>query len=572
MATGFSHEEELELEQRELAELYNAELIPGTEIMRDLPDVRFIRGSNGQVLVPQPHNHPNDPLNWTIFWKLITVVGVMLVTMISAFGPLSISPQVDYYMEEWDRSLADVLQFSGVCILVLGFSNFLWIPIATRFGRRPALLLSTLLGIGANIWRARATSYQSFIGASAVHGVAAGPSETFGPLMIADVIFLHDRGRYMGIYLWGYMGMLMIGPTVAGRMTELYGWRSFWWLNTALYAFLLVFLMIVPETKWNRNAPDDFYTGGEKASGPASSDEQRSQNPSNNKTEVDVMDAPNKEDFPSPVDESARSADPAAIEHHDTYLGKGKPCRDQFSFYPKVARGYDEDIKRLILVPFELFAYPIVEWAAFVYSFSASSFLVVNLTAAQVFSAEPYNMTAGQIGYLNFGTWVGACFGLVTSGPLSDWLSMRATTRNNGIREPEMRLPTIIPYTLLLIVGSTIVAVGYENQWRWEVIVIVGYAFLGAQTASLPTIALTYAIDSYKPAAGDILLNVTINKNLWGYGVSKFLTSWILSSGFVPPIITILALNIAVMLPGIPLYFYGKKVRKWSKNSHLHKM
>jgi MFS family permease len=73
----------------------------------------------------------------------------------------------------------------GVCILVLGFSNFIWVPFARAFGRRPMLLVSTLLGIGAAIWRARARSYDSFLGASIVSGIACGPGETFGPMVRA---------------------------------------------------------------------------------------------------------------------------------------------------------------------------------------------------------------------------------------------------------------------------------------------------------------------------------------------------------------------------------------------------
>jgi hypothetical protein len=38
----------------------------------------------------------------------------------------------------------------------------------------------------------------------------------------------------------------------------------------------------------------------------------------------------------------------------------------------------------------------------------------------------------------------------------------------------------------------------------------------------------TYAIDSYKPVAGSLLVSVTINKNVWGYGFSVFITPWII--------------------------------------------
>ncbi len=51
---------------------------------------------------------------------------------------------------------------------------------------------------------------------------------------------------------------------------------------------------------------------------------------------------------------------------------------------------------------------------------------------------------------------------------------------------------------------------------------IVGWACTGIQVAALPAITSTYAIDSYKPVSAYIFVSVTVNKNLWGYGFSKF--------------------------------------------------
>lgn len=41
-------------------------------------------------------------------------------------GPLALAPMFDQLIEAFDSNLASVVQFTGVCILVLGFSNFLW--------------------------------------------------------------------------------------------------------------------------------------------------------------------------------------------------------------------------------------------------------------------------------------------------------------------------------------------------------------------------------------------------------------------------------------------------------------
>ena len=39
------------------------------------------------------------------------MLGMVISSFANGFGPLSIGPQVPYYMKEWDRSLEDVIQF-----------------------------------------------------------------------------------------------------------------------------------------------------------------------------------------------------------------------------------------------------------------------------------------------------------------------------------------------------------------------------------------------------------------------------------------------------------------------------
>ncbi len=70
---------------------------------------------------------------------------------------------------------------------------------------------------------------------------------------------------------------------------------------------------------------------------------------------------------------------------------------------------------------------------------------------------------------MNFAVLVGAIIGLSTNGLLSDWIAARATKRNGGVREPEMRLPAMIPYVIIMLIGNFVVAFGYERKWNWQV-------------------------------------------------------------------------------------------------------
>ena len=158
----------------------------------------------------------------------------------------------------------------------------------------------------------------------------------------------------------------------------------------------------------------------------------------------------------------------AATAERDPWLGKGRPSKQQFRLFQTNAHPL-QTILLDLWIPWKLFAFPIVEFASFVVSWSASSFLTLNLTQSQAFAAPPYKFTPLTIGFFNFAILIGGILGLVTAGPLSDWISMKLTKRNNGIREPEMRLLTMIPYIAIMIIGNFVVAFGWQQGWDWKV-------------------------------------------------------------------------------------------------------
>ena len=48
-----------------------------------------------------------------------------------------------------------------------------------------------------------------------VNGFGAGPAETIAPTVIADIFFLHDRGKYNTLYFVVYFGSLMVRPSLS---------------------------------------------------------------------------------------------------------------------------------------------------------------------------------------------------------------------------------------------------------------------------------------------------------------------------------------------------------------------
>lgn len=234
-------------------------------------------------------------------------------------------------------------------------------------------------------------------------------------------------------------------------MAEHVGWRSFFWLNVALLGLVLVLLVFLfPETKWHRIHPTEMIHS-------QSSAQQGVLGPESNEP---VPEKPVEVVQSNVILEKAAELDP--------YLGKGYPSKQQFKLWQLDGR----NLRSLLISfwnPWKLMAFPIVQFASFTVTWPAGSFLTLNLTQSQAFSTPPYNLSSQTIGFFNFAILIGAFIGLATSGPLSDWISMKATKRNRGIREPEMRLPAMVPYLIICVIGNFVVAFGYQYKWDWRV-------------------------------------------------------------------------------------------------------
>ncbi|KGO45041.1 Major facilitator superfamily domain, general substrate transporter [Penicillium expansum] len=381
------------------------------------------------------------------------------------------------------------------------------------------------------------------LAARVVNGIATATSETLLVQVIADMLFLHERGLWTGVYFMGYFLGLFIGPVISGNIAQKYGWRSFFWLSLALTCFNLITLLICfPETRFRR---DSVLEGSElrATSSPSQNIKQTSQ-------EVESEQLEN-------------------IERANT-VSSGRPSRSQFKLWQAPEAEWKAILLRDIISPFRLFFFPIILWAALNVAGPANLLLFWNLTESSVLSAPPYNFSPSSVGYANFAFVVGGLVGLATAGPFSDWVAVRATKRNNGIREAEMRLPALIPYFMFTVVGIVIGGVGYDRLWDWPVVLVVGYGFSGLCVTTVPTIAIAYAVDCYKPISGEIMVVATVIKNTCGFAMSYWVMPMAARRGFLAPAMVEFALTIGPMVLGLPIYFFGKRLRRLTRHSSVH--
>ncbi|KAF1966864.1 MFS general substrate transporter [Bimuria novae-zelandiae CBS 107.79] len=529
------------------------DLVPGTEIMD-------ADGRAKKALIPVPTNDPRDPLNWSMKWKLMVMASQWLFTWISVTGALSIAPMFPLLGKEFHLNNSQLAFLTGITVITLGVAGFVIVPLSNIFGRRAVSLVFAVLIMLTCIWQAMATSHRSLLAARALNGVVCATSETIPVQMIADVFFLYERGAWTGVYFTGYFLGAFLGPVMSGSMAAHYGWKSFFWMETGLSAFAIILIAFTfPETKYHRdNAKGD--TGISKPEW----DQGYSSKHVNGQDSIEKQTSHTRIGSHPSVSDTALSP-----------LGHGRPSRQQFLSFRKPDPRWKTFIIRDTWTPIKFFFNPTILWAGLMLAGPADLVLFFNITESVIFAAPPYLFTPQNVGYTNFAFVIGALLGLASAGPFSDWIAARATRKNAGIREPEMRLPALWPFMLLTMLSAILGGVGYQQHWGWGHIVVWGYSFAGFSVTSVPTIAITYAIDCYKPISGEIMVVATVFKNFIAFSYSYWIFDLAHTSkaGWITPAMVIFACVVGPAVFAVPLYYgLGKRMRRWTRGSDVHRM
>lgn len=125
-----------------------------------------------------------------------------------------------------------------------------------------------------------------------------------------------------------------------------------------------------------------------------------------------------------------------------------------------------ESIWKIAIRPVPIVLLPPVLWATVSFGVGIGIFVVLGTTAATAFS-QVYGFTVWQVGLVWIGSIIGNLLGVPFGGYFSDWVANRATSRNGGIREPEMRLPAV-SIAMFAYPGSLLLyglGIHYKTHW-----------------------------------------------------------------------------------------------------------
>ena len=125
-----------------------------------------------------------------------------------------------------------------------------------------------------------------------------------------------------------------------------------------------------------------------------------------------------------------------------------------------------ESLFKLIVRPLGLICLPPVLWSALVESVTIG-FLVAVTSNIEVAYEKTYHFESWQVGLCFIAAILGSLLGIPAGGQLGDKIADWLTKRNGGIRDPEMRLPAMIPCLIATPLSLILFGVGIQHKLHW---------------------------------------------------------------------------------------------------------
>ncbi|OCL07711.1 hypothetical protein AOQ84DRAFT_294576, partial [Glonium stellatum] len=219
-------------------------------------------------------------------------------------------------------------------------------------------------------------------------------------------------------------------------------------------------------------------------------------------------------------------------------------------------------LRKSFLRPFILMAYPTVLWSCVIYGVALGWNVIPGATVAQLFAPPPYDFNSSAQGLIFLSPLVGSLIGTYLCGPFADFVANWYTKRNEGIREPEMLLPTCFIAALLTFLGALMASLSYHFKTHWSA-PVVGFGVLSAGGQMGATLAMSYALDCHKEFSVELMVTIASFKSAIAWIWTWVINDWIDKDGVLVVFMVVATVNVVAYMSTFILYAKGKSIRIW---------
>lgn len=571
---------------------FSEDYIPGTtNILASLDDTSsnhtgkpLKRTADGIILLPQPSDSPNDPLNWSLPRKMWHFLVVSFITALTAAISNDAGAAQDSLNAIYGISYDAMNTGAGVLFLFIGWLCIFFAPASSLYGRRITYIVCLLAGTLGSVWFAVSKKTSDTIWSQAFVGMSEACAEAQVQQSLADIFFQHQLGSVLTVYILATSVGSFLGPLVAHLISQSQSFRWVgWWGAIITGATLLVTLVACEETVFDRAKYFPVYDGdvkrpsdqageiggaeegdkeGEACEKNGDDDNTRSTDFGPEKTSGLISDSVGVFSSDSVVDHEANAAKEKLAPYHKRIaLITPSSYIDGFGFVQYVKR---------FIVYFKVFTLPAVWLSGLLWGLQDAYMSFFLTTQDTYFYDAPWNYSETNVAILNVATLVGAVFGCFMSGVLSDKHVLWLAKRNGGVYEPEYRLWLLFITMVISPAGLIMFGVGAAKGGEWPAWVIYGgLALIGFGWGSVGDTAMSYLMDAYPEIVIQGMVGVSIINNTLACIFTFVCSLWLDNSGTQNTYITLAVIDFVSIAFIIPTLIWGKTWRKNTRGLYI---
>lgn len=550
------------------------EYVPGTRRLFDengkplTEDGGNLRRHGDVVLVPQPSDSPDDPLNWSLARKSWHSALVLFVVGLTAATSNDAGSGADGVNEEYGISYDVFNTGAGVLFAGIGYWCLLSSPATHLYGRRVLYLVGMVWGFIGSVWYGRIQNEADTIWSQLFIGASESVGEAVVQLSLLDIWFEHQNGTTLGLYTLAMAVGTYLGPLIANHVSHAFGWRWIGYLGAIFSAATFIVLYFgLEETAFVRERYRVTEASPPYAANGALLPEKMAQQQQQHAPGADpIVTQKNQEqsgEIPRSTELTQPGSLPPAPPKPMSYFDRIRLITPAPNL---VGIGAKQFVSRLWHT-MRVFTFPAVWFAGLQWGLQNICLTFYLTVMEDNWYEEPWNYDDVQVGNMNIPCLIGSVLGCAYGGWCSDKFLLAMARRKGGIMEAEDRLWLMLLCMVVFPAGMLLFGIGSARGWDWPV-PYVGLGFIGFGYGCAGDLSITYLADSYPDMVLEGMVGVAVINNSLAL-VFAFVTSYWIATGIEHCFIELGVISFVVLGLSWPMILWGKTCRRWTKGRYL---
>lgn len=197
----------------------------------------------------------------TPFQRALILVFVALSTILYASSILIVSallPQMQGSLGATQDEVSWAMTFNIVATAVVTPMTG-WI--SERFGRRNTMVWCCSIFAASTFLCGTATTLEELILWRIIQGMSGAPLIPLGHTLLLDSSPRHQHGMVLSIYGLANVVGPVIGPTIGGEISELYGWQWAFWMIVPIAIITAIGFRVILPLRSDRESPNLDWSG-----------------------------------------------------------------------------------------------------------------------------------------------------------------------------------------------------------------------------------------------------------------------------------------------------------------------